>query len=129
MDDEDQIVRKRNQAEAKRVADETYPFRCCCVCGIQLDTCLQIAHLDQDPTNNSPENLAHLCPTHHWMYDCNLYPLEAIKLMQAHWQETKGIPEHKPRMKDAGAKAALTRKRSAAAHKAVATRRSRAETE
>ncbi len=40
------------------------------------------------------------------MYDAGLYPPEAIRLMRAHWQETKGKPNHKARMKDAGAKAA-----------------------
>ena len=64
--------------------------------------------------------------SNHWMYDAGLYPIEAIRLLQAHWQATQGKPSHKARMKDAGAKAALTRKRSAAARKAVATRKLRA---
>jgi hypothetical protein len=103
-----------------------YPFRCCAVCGLQIETCLQIAHLDQDGGNNVPDNLARLCPTHHWMYDAGLYPVEAIRLLQAHWQKTAGVPDHKARMKDAGMKAARTRKRSSAAGKAVATRRQNA---
>ena len=57
------------------------------------------------------------------MHDAGLYPFEAVPLLQAHWQATLGVPDHKPRMKDAGAKAALARKRSAAARKAVVTRR------
>jgi hypothetical protein len=57
------------------------------------------------------------------MYDAGLYPLEAIRPLQAHWQAVRGEPSHKARMKDAGAKAALTRKRSAAARKAAETRR------
>ena len=57
------------------------------------------------------------------MYDAGLYPIEAIRLLRAHWQATQGKPDHKPRMKDAGAKAALVRRRSNAARKAVATRR------
>jgi hypothetical protein len=60
------------------------------------------------------------------MYDASLYTVEAIRLLQAHWQTTKGVPDHKPRMKDAGVKAAVARKRSAAARKAVATRRANA---
>lgn len=60
------------------------------------------------------------------MYDAGLYPVEAIRLLQAHWQITEGKPNHKARMKDAGVKAALTRKRRAAARKAVATRRANA---
>lgn len=60
------------------------------------------------------------------MYDAGLYPVAAIRLMQAHWQATEGKPDHKGRMKDAGAKAALTRKRRAAARKAVVTRQAKA---
>ena len=116
----------RDQAAARRVLDENYPFKCCAVCGLQIETCLTVAHLDHDATNNSPDNLARLCQTHHWMYDAGLYPIDAIRLLQAHWQTTKGTPDHSGRMKDAGAKAALTRKRRAAARKAVDTRRKRA---
>jgi len=57
------------------------------------------------------------------MYDAGLYPVEAIVLLRAHWQETKGVPSHKARMKDAGAKAATTRKWKSAGRKAWATRR------
>ena len=123
-DDDPAAPNRRKQAEARRIANAAYPFRCCAVCGLQVATCLQVAHLDHRAGNNTPENLARLCPTHHWMYDSGLYPMEAIKLLQAHWQETEGKPNHKPRMKDAGAKAALTRKRRAAARKAASARRS-----
>ena len=117
---------RRNQAAARGVASVAYPFQCCVVCGLQLRTCLQIAHLDQNAGNNAADNLARLCPTHHWMYDAGLYPPEAIRLLRAHWQATQGKPDHKPRMKDAGARAAVTRKRSAAARKAIATRKANA---
>ena len=116
----------RDQALARRVLDENYPFKCCAVCGLQIETCLTVAHLDHDATNNAPDNLARLCQTHHWMYDAGLYPIDAIRLLQSHWQTTKGTPDHSGRMKDAGAKAALTRKRKAAARKAVDTREKRA---
>ena len=117
---------RRNQATARRVAGAAYPFEGCVVCGLQLKTCLQVAHLDHDAGNNAADNLARLCPTHHWMYDAGLYPPEAIRLLRAHWQVTQGNPDHKPRMKDAGARAAVTRKRSAAARKAVVTRKANA---
>jgi predicted restriction endonuclease len=113
----------RNQAAARREVNSAYPFQCCVVCGLQMPTCLTIAHLDHNPANNDPNNLALLCQTHHWMYDAGLYPLEAIRLLRSHWQQTKGKPSHKARMKDAGAKAALSRKRSVAARKAWATRK------
>jgi predicted restriction endonuclease len=120
------VVKLRNQHEARQVANHAYPFHCCAVCGLQLKTSLQLAHLDQDATNNVANNLARLCPTHHGMYDAGLYPVEAIRLLQDHWQVTEGKADHKPRMKDAGAKAALTRKRTTTARKAVATRRANA---
>jgi len=56
------------------------------------------------------------------MFDAGLYPVEAIRILQDHWQTTEGKPDHKPRMKDAGVKAAERRKRRAAAAKAVVTR-------
>jgi hypothetical protein len=113
----------RNQSEARKIAAQHYPFRCCVVCGLQLPASLMIAHLDHHAGNNDPDNITYLCGTHHWMYDAGLYPIEAIKLLRAHWQKTAGKPNHKPRMKDAGANAARARKRSAAARKAWQTRR------
>ncbi len=113
----------RRQSEAYRVARVAYPFRCCVVCGLQVPTCLTVAHLDHAAGNNDPDNLAFLCHTHHWMYDAGLYPLGAIKLMRAHWQVTQGQASHAARMKDAGAKAARTRKLRATALKAWVTRR------
>lgn len=118
---------KRNQREARKVIDAACPFRCCAVCGLQIETCLQIAHLDHHAGNNCPSNLARLCPTHHWMYDAGLYPVEGIRLLQEHWQKTQGVPDHGPRMKDAGPKAALARKRKSAARKAVVTRKAKNE--
>lgn len=120
---DDADLSSRRQGEARKVAAKHYPFRCCVVCGLQLPASLMVAHLDHHAGNNDPDNVAYLCGTHHWMYDAGLYPVEAIKLLRAHWQRTAGKPDHKPRMKDAGAKAALTRKRSAAARKAWQTRR------
>ena len=116
------ILLPRNQSTARRVMQAHFPFKCCAVCGLQIATCLTVAHLDHNAGNNHPDNLARLCQTHHWMYDSGLYPKEAISLLQAHWQTAKGVPDHKPRLKDAGAKAALTRKRRAAARKASETR-------
>lgn len=118
----------RRQGEARRVLKASCPFVCCAICGLQVATCMTVAHLDHNPGNNRAENLAWLCQTHHWMYDCGLYPREAIALLQAHWQQTQGKPDHRGRMKDAGAKAARTRRLRAAARKAVATRKGKAAT-
>lgn len=115
---------KRNSVEARRVANAAYPFKCCVMCGLQIPTCLNIAHLDHHAGNNDPDNLAFMCGTHHWMYDAGLYPKDAIRLLRAHWQDTEGKPDHRQRMKDAGAKAAATRTRSGIARRAWKTRRS-----
>ena len=123
LEDPVSLILPRNQGQARRIAATAYEYRCCVVCVLQLPTCLMIAHLDQNGGNNDPDNLAYLCGTHHWMYDAGLYPIEAIKLLRAHWQQTKGTPNHSPRMKTAGADAARTRRRKAAARKAVETRR------
>jgi hypothetical protein len=114
----------RNQAEALQVAREHYPFQCCVVCGLEIKTCLTVAHLDCNSANNDPDNLAWLCWTHHWMYDADLYPIQAIKLMRQRWQETRAIPRHIP-MIGAGLKAAATRKRSEIAKRAARTRADR----
>jgi hypothetical protein len=113
----------RNQVQARAVAAKHHPFKCCVICGLQVATCLEIAHLDHKSGNNAPDNLAYLCKTHHWMHDADLYPTAAIKLLRRHWQKTQGVPSHKARMKDAGKRAAATRKLSASARKAWATRR------
>jgi len=99
----------RKQAAARKAAGAAYPFRCCVICGLQIEASLTVAHLDHHAGNNDPGNLAYKCGTHHWMYDCGLYQIAAIKMLRTHWQETKGVPDHKPRMKDAGAKAARKR--------------------
>jgi len=62
------------------VADRACPSPCCVVCGLQIETCLQIAHLDYDAANNVSDNLVRLCPTHHWIHDSSFYPIEAIQL-------------------------------------------------
>jgi len=113
----------RKQGIARRVASAAYPVRCCVVCGLQIPTCITVAHLNHNAGDNDPDNLAFMCQTHHWMYDCGLYPIEGICLLRSHWQQTKGAPSHKARMKDAGAKAARARKRTASARRAWVTRR------
>lgn len=113
----------RASGQAKKAAQERYPFRGCVICGVQLDASLTIAHLDHRSGNNDPDNLAYLCWTHHRMFDAGLYPLNGIKLLRAHWQSTMGKPNYKAVMKDAGAKAAITRVRSRSAKKAWITRR------
>jgi hypothetical protein len=58
---------------------------------LQVPTCLTVAHLDHKAGRNDPDNLAWLCWTHHWMFDADFYPIEAIRLMRQRWQDTKGV--------------------------------------
>lgn len=116
------LATTRRQSDARRITKQAYPYACCAVCGLQQPSALAVAHLNHDPADNNPDNLTYLCWTHHWMHDAGLYPTEAIKLLRDHWQITQGRPSHAARMKDAGKKAALTRKLRAAARKAAATR-------
>ena len=112
---------KRRQHEARSLGTEHHKLKLCVICGMQ--DYIELAHLDQQPGNNEPDNLAWLCPTHHKMFDGGLYPIEGVKLLRAHWAQTEGRMSHKARMKDAGAKAATTRKWRRAGLKAAETRR------
>lgn len=106
------------------------PENRCVYCGFGVRDVLEVAHLDQDRSNNSIENLAVLCPNCHKMHDLDLIPTDVILRMREH----EKVTNWKARMKDAGAKAGATRKantetkrRSAIANKAVATRKAKAE--
>lgn len=61
--------------------------RRCCICfGLNRDTGLkagQIAHLDQNATNNSTENLAFLCLEHHDEYDSITRQRKGLTLVEA----------------------------------------------
>ena len=102
----------------RKVAFDTYaPI--CAYCGFGVPEVLEVAHLDGDRNNNSIHNLAILCPNCHKMHDIGLIPTDIIiKIRDRERSIDWGI-----RMKDAGQKAAQTRKRKAAARKAWKTRR------
>jgi hypothetical protein len=95
----------------------------CAHCGFGIPAILEVAHLDGDRSNNALHNLAILCPHCHKMHDVDLISTETILAMR---DRPKMVTWSK-RMKEAGAKAAQTRKRRGAARKAVATRRRRTE--
>jgi hypothetical protein len=119
--EEQQLGRlSRKQAKAREIASRTYPFHGCVICGIELDAILHTAHLNNDPGDNDPDNLAWLCPTHHWMTDHGLYPVTAIKMLRAHWQLTMGQPDHTAVMKQAGPKSAAKRRSNAEERRARA---------
>ena len=103
----------------------------CVYCGFAIKEVLEVAHLDGRRSNNRLSNLAPLCPTCHRMHDLDLIPTAVIKTMRDHPKK----PRWAKLLKDAGPKAAetkkrkraaLRRKRKRAAKKAVETRRKRA---
>lgn len=107
---------RRKPGEALRVLAAAFPFPCCGFCGQHGLTCpLEIAHLDHNHTNNSRENLARLCPTHHRQYDANLLLAQVIRLQQDYWQITKGKQDHTGRMNGGGARSSDTKKANKAA--------------
>lgn len=113
----------------RHVAFDAYRDDECAYCGFGIKAVLEVAHLDQNRTNNLADNLAVLCPTCHKMHDINLIPTEVIRQMRDHKKEANWGS----RMKDAAVKAGATRKentakklRSIIAKKAVATRKENA---
>ncbi len=78
----------------------------CVHCGFGVRAVLEVAHLDCDRSHNSIDNLAILCPTCHKMYDLDLIPQATIVAMRDQPKEARWAK----RMKDAGRKAALTRR-------------------
>jgi hypothetical protein len=98
----------------------------CAHCGFGIRDVLEVAHLDCDRSNCDIGNLAILCPNCHKMHDLDLISTETIIKMR----DRSKVVVWAKRMKDAGAKAALTRqktaeklKRRTVALKAVETRR------
>jgi hypothetical protein len=138
----DEAVKESDQAEAKakkaaasgyrRQAFEHYKRKIagvdvnvCVMCGFGIPAILEVAHLDQDRKNNAIENLATLCPNCHKMHDIGLIPSDVVVTMR----DLEYSENWQARMKDAGPKAAQTKranalrlKKSVAAKKAWLTR-------
>ncbi|MBN1428865.1 MAG: HNH endonuclease [Anaerolineae bacterium] len=109
------MVRENNY---RKIAFDTYaPI--CAYCGFGVPEVLEVAHLDGDRGNNSAENLAILCPNCHKMHDIGLIPTNIVLEMR----DRERSVDWSIRMKDAGQKAAQTRKRRAAARKSWETRK------
>jgi hypothetical protein len=60
--------------------------RRCCICyGLSRDNAVkqgQVAHLDQDPSNTSEENLAFLCLEHHDQYDSRTSQSKGLQISE-----------------------------------------------
>lgn len=118
--------RKQALLHYKRELAEGH-FNLCVVCGFGVQSVLEVAHLNQNRKDNAIENLAVMCPNCHKMHDIGLIPGDVVKLLR----DQKAKENWKLRIKDAGKKAATTKrekatklKKSASAKKAWATRTS-----
>ena len=116
------------QINYRKLAFEHYRDRLFCAhCGFGISEVLEVAHLDGQRYNNDISNLVLLCPTCHKMLDLDLISTNTMIQMR----DRPRVVRWAKRMKDAGKKAALSRKehvparrckRRLAALKAVATR-------
>lgn len=78
----------------------------CAHCGFGIRDVLEVAHLDGDRSHNEVSNLVILCPNCHKMHDLDLISTETIILMR----DRPKVVVWAKRMKDAGAKAAATKR-------------------
>jgi len=102
----------------RKLAFEKYP-PICAYCGFGIPEILEVAHLDGDRTNNEVGNLVILCPNYHKMHDIDIISTEIIIKVR----DSEKRIDWKKRIKDAGQKAAITRKRRAAGRKAAETKK------
>jgi hypothetical protein len=98
----------------------------CAICGFTQEAALQACHIDNVRSNDDADNLVWLCQTHHVMMDRGMYPLPLVKALRDHWNEwfrTGQQPKPISRIRDGAIRAGLTRRKSAIARRAWATRR------
>ena len=105
----------------RKLAFATYPALCA-HCGFGIKDVLEVAHIDGNRGNNDPANLVILCPNCHKMHDLDLISTPTI----IHMRDRPKVVVWAKRMKDAGKKAAESRRNSRKWHlaglKAAATR-------
>jgi Zn finger protein HypA/HybF involved in hydrogenase expression len=80
----------------------------CAHCGFGIKDVLEVAHLDGNRSNSDIDNLAILCPNCHKMYDLDLITIDTIRQMR----DRPKVVVWAKRMKDAGKKAADSRRKS-----------------
>ncbi|MGD0090067.1 MAG: HNH endonuclease [Planctomycetota bacterium] len=101
----------------RKLAFSHYP-KVCAHCGFGIADVLEVAHIDGNRSNNVVSNLVILCPTCHKMHDLDLISTSTIIEVR----DRPKVVVWAKRMKDAGRKAAATRKHRMAGIKAAATR-------
>jgi hypothetical protein len=96
----------------RKLAFNSYPA-VCAHCGFGIRDVLEVAHIDCNRSNNAVANLIILCPTCHKMHDLDLISTATIIEMR----DRPKVVVWAKRMKDAGRKAAESRKRKVKAEK------------
>jgi len=96
----------------RKLAFKNYP-PLCAHCGFGIKDVLEVAHIDCSRANNAVSNLIILCPNCHKMHDLDLISTETIIQMR----DRPKVVVWAKRMKDAGRKAAASRRKSATARK------------
>jgi hypothetical protein len=89
----------------RKLAFSHYP-QVCAHCGFGIPDILEVAHIDGSRTNNAVSNLVILCPNCHKMHDLDLISTPTIIEMR----DRPKVVVWAKRMKDAGKKAAASRK-------------------
>lgn len=103
-----------NRINYRKLAFEHYHDRLFCAhCGFGIPAVLEVAHLDGCRQNNYVRNLVLLCPTCHKMLDLDLISTDTMIQMR----DRPRVVRWSKRMKDAGQKALLSRKRGEAARR------------
>jgi hypothetical protein len=90
----------------RKLAFEKYPVLCA-HCGFGIRDVLEVAHIDGKRANNEVVNLVILCPNCHKMLDLDLISTATIIQMR----DRPKVVRWSKRMKDAGRKAAQSRKK------------------
>lgn len=93
----------------RKLAFDYYPA-VCAYCGYGIRDVLEVGHIDCNRSNNAITNLVILCPNCHKMHDLDLISTATI----IHMRDSPKVVNWAKRMKDAGRKAAESRRLKAA---------------
>jgi len=114
---ETELAAASKRVNYRKLAFGHYPSLCA-HCGFGIRDVLEVAHIDGVRSNNALTNLVILCPNCHKMHDLDIISTTTIIEMRDRPKDVRWAK----RMKDAGRKAAETRKRRLAGRRAAATR-------
>ena len=78
----------RNKPKAYRTICWKYHKKECIVCG--ENKIVSVHHLNEDHSDNSPENLIPLCPTHH-QYMHSRYKEEIVHIIEKYVRDNRGV--------------------------------------